>query len=601
LSRVVEKPLRIAANVRAGYVLDGKYRIERVIGVGGMGVVAAARHLELGTRVAIKLLLLGDMDAEEAIERFSREARAVSHLRSEHTVRVHDVGRAADGTPYMVMEYLVGQDLDALLAEAGTLDVSVVVGFVIHACEAIAEAHSLGIIHRDLKPRNLFLTQRPDGSLLVKVLDFGIAKRVEAGESPALTKTMSVMGSPSYMSPEQMRAARDVDARTDIWSLGVCLYELLTGAVPFDGETAIAICAAAMKDEARPPDQLRADIPGGLSRVVMQCLRKDPADRFQDVAELMEALEPFAEPSESGASARVRQTLAAAISAAERVAPEASTAPASAPPPAPALAPTPGPPTVLDARRARRKRTRLLASLVAGALGIALATALTLSQRPRTPNVAATVAPAAPPLANDPAPGTPAPMVAPIASVEVLTLPPVDMPAARRPRVARAVTPEVPAPGLSTTATPPAATSAAATAAIAPDPAPVPVAPAPAPNPPAPDPPAFVVASARVLVGSASGVVGTTATNVNRGLSGLGGPATACYRNTLPRMSAPFDGTGTLHIETDEEGHVVDARLGGALAGAVGACIAAAARGRQIPNVDTGRVRADLPVTFVSR
>ncbi len=292
--------------VTVGDVLGGKYRIERLLGAGGVGLVAEAVHLELGQRVAIKVLkddVEGDLK-----ERFLREARASVRLKSEHVVRVTDVGRSVDGAPYIVMELLAGEDLGHMLTR-GPLTVEFAVSLILQACEGLAEAHAHGIVHRDLKPRNLFLTQRVHGDPLLKVLDFGIAKTYDPNsKSKELTATESVFGSPQYMSPEQMRATRNVDARADVWSLGVCLYELLTGTLPFDAPTVPLICVQVLTTE--PPSLLvkRPDVPPDLWNVIQRCLSKDPDARWSDVAQLAGALEPFA-PSARGATLRVGAVL----------------------------------------------------------------------------------------------------------------------------------------------------------------------------------------------------------------------------------------------------------------------------------------------------
>jgi serine/threonine-protein kinase len=254
-----------------------------------MGVVLRVTHLHLGEELAIKLLspeLAGDPDVRA---RFLREAQSAVRLRGEHVTRVSDVGMLPEGAPYIVMEYLRGGDLSAELGHRGMLPPSEIVDYVLQACEALAEAHALGIVHRDIKPSNLFLTHRPDGTPLVKVLDFGISKAPIAG--PLLTRTDTVMGTPGYMSPEQMKASKDVDARTDIWALGIVLYECLNGRRPFDAES---FSATVLRAATEPPPPMDPRIPRGLQAVVLRCLEKDRAARFQSMAELTVALAPFA-------------------------------------------------------------------------------------------------------------------------------------------------------------------------------------------------------------------------------------------------------------------------------------------------------------------
>ena len=273
---------------QSGAVLLDKYRIESVLGRGGMGIVLRATHLHLGDEVALKILLPELMN-QDVHARFLREAQAVVRLRGEHVARVSDVGVLLDGAPYMVMEYLRGTDLAGELKRRGALVPGEAVDFVLQACEALAEAHAHGIVHRDIKPSNLFLTVRPDGTPLVKVLDFGISKAPIGGGS--LTRTDTVMGTPGYMSPEQMKAARDVDARTDIWALGIVLYECLNGYPPFQAE---AFSAVVLKAATEPPPPLDPRLPRGLPDIVLRCLAKDREGRFASVADLALALAPFA-------------------------------------------------------------------------------------------------------------------------------------------------------------------------------------------------------------------------------------------------------------------------------------------------------------------
>jgi serine/threonine-protein kinase len=282
-----------------GDVLAGKYRVERMVGRGGMGVVIAAWHLELDQRVALKFLQPELAERNEAAERFRREARSAAKIKSEHVARVLDVGTLDGNIPYMVMEYLEGQDLSEESRTRGVLPVQECVDYVIQAIEAVAEAHAIGIVHRDLKPENLFLSRRADGSRSVKVLDFGISKTLVLGSADgrSLTETSTMMGSPLYMSPEQMRAPRDVDARSDIWSIGAILYDLLTGRPPYLADSVMELCTLVLEAEPTPLRDMRADIPSGLEQVVARCLAKDRGKRWASVAEVARALLPYASPS----------------------------------------------------------------------------------------------------------------------------------------------------------------------------------------------------------------------------------------------------------------------------------------------------------------
>ena len=277
--------------VEIGQVLAGKYKVEDVLGVGGMGVVVAARHLQLDQVVALKFLLPEAIANPEALGRFEREARNAARLRSEHVARIIDVGTLEGGAPYIVMEFLQGSDLAGVLAQQRALPIPVAVDFILQTCDAIAEAHALGIIHRDLKPQNLFVTRRHDNTSLVKVLDFGISKSTAAGGDFAATSTQAVMGSPAYMSPEQMRSAKLVDARTDVWALGIILYELVVGHVPWKADTFTELCFKIAID---PPPPFPSAQQAGFEEVVWRCLEKDPDRRFSDVYALAVALSPFA-------------------------------------------------------------------------------------------------------------------------------------------------------------------------------------------------------------------------------------------------------------------------------------------------------------------
>jgi eukaryotic-like serine/threonine-protein kinase len=290
----MEDQQKPAAGVNEGDVLAGKYRIDKVLGVGGMGVVVAAHHIQLDEKVAIKFLLPQALASKETVARFAREARAAVKIKSEHVARVSDVGTLDNGAPYMVMEYLQGGDLSEWLKQRGAMPIDLAVEFVLQACEAIAEAHALGIVHRDLKPSNLFATRRADGSNTVKVLDFGISKTGKDTAGMQMTATSSVMGSPLYMSPEQLQSSKDVDARSDIWSIGIILHELLTGDSPFQAETMPQLVVGIMSSPPPPLRNKRPEAPRGLELVILKCLDKDRGKRYQTIGDLAVALLEFA-------------------------------------------------------------------------------------------------------------------------------------------------------------------------------------------------------------------------------------------------------------------------------------------------------------------
>lgn len=272
-----------------GAVLAGRYRVERILGQGAMGVVVAARHVDLGELFAVKLLLPQALAIPQAVDRFLREARAAARIKSEHAVKVTDVGRLEDGSPYMVMEHLSGSDLQQLVRSQGPLPIEEAVTYVVQACDAIAEAHALGIVHRDLKPSNLFLTRRRNGTPCVKVLDFGISKQI-VQEAVDLTKTGDVFGTPLYMAPEQMAQSKNADARSDIWSMGIVLYQLLTGTTPFHASTITEVVARVLQEEALHPSVRRPGIPPALDGIVIRCLQKKADLRFQTIDDLAAAL-----------------------------------------------------------------------------------------------------------------------------------------------------------------------------------------------------------------------------------------------------------------------------------------------------------------------
>ncbi|HEX6243900.1 MAG TPA: protein kinase [Polyangiales bacterium] len=309
-------------------MLADKYRVERLLGRGAMGIVVAARHILLDEKFAIKLLHADALSDAECVERFAREARAAAKIKSEHVVRVVDVGSLPSGAPYMVMEHLDGGDLDAWIEQRGPQPIEQAVEFMLQACVAVADAHALGIVHRDLKPSNLFCVRRSDGQLCLKLLDFGISKFAKQGPSAAQVElgevapqSSWVMGSPAYMSPEQLAAPGEVDSRSDIWSLGVILHELLAAAAPFDGKTTGELVGAIRTGPTPSIRAQRPDVPAALEEVIATCLAKCPDERYADVGELAGALAPFAPSHALGLVGRTASIVAASKAAAARLPP----------------------------------------------------------------------------------------------------------------------------------------------------------------------------------------------------------------------------------------------------------------------------------------
>jgi serine/threonine protein kinase len=424
---VSSTPGSIDAGVDLGEIFLGKYRVDSILGHGGMGVVALCTHLELNERVAIKMLRRDVLDDPDAVARFMREAQAVVKLKSEFVARVTDVGRSDTDVPYMVMEYLEGHDLGELLDERGSIGQPWAVELTLQACEALAEAHSIGIVHRDVKPTNLFVTWRPDGSSLIKVLDFGISKSPIVN-AMQLTQTQSLLGTPAYMSPEQMRSARMVDSRTDIWSLGTVLYELLEGRRPFEAESFSEMCVKVAVD---PPGAM-TNTPADLQEVVLRCLAKAPEHRYASMAELARDLVPFSnDPHQAQVLVErmsrmlrrsqaidwdpARTSMPMPIRSAERPAePEPVIADASIPVPrlSRRLMAGPIPSKTLAVPPRKRRGAILLAVLVAAAIGVAISVL-----RAPSPGRAGTVEltrPITPPTSDPPPP------IGPGSAVEVV-------------------------------------------------------------------------------------------------------------------------------------------------------------------------------------
>ncbi len=409
MSDVVENPPHGTLPFVQGDILAGKYRIDRVLGLGGMGVVVAATHLQLDQKVALKFMLPEALRLPALVERFAREARAAARLKSDHVARVLDVGTLDSGSPYMVMEYLEGRDLGSIVERQGQMPIEVAVDCVLQACDAVAEAHALGIVHRDLKPRNLFMTGRNDGRALVKVLDFGISKQTTSSDL-SLTRTTEIIGSPNYMSPEQLRSARSVDERSDIWALGVILYELLTAQVPFVAESVTQLTAMVCIEPPRPIESLRADVPRDLVKIVKRCLEKDPAARFQAVAQLAAALQPFAPADSRDLAVRIARIGAKRSSSSA----SSSQDPVTTGPGTPANWSDSGAIAATTGFGRKKVALGVLLALGAGALVVA---ALALWPKPPTPAPSFSAAPAVS------APGAPAFAIASAPVTTLATLP----------------------------------------------------------------------------------------------------------------------------------------------------------------------------------
>ncbi len=472
------------AGVRQGDILAGKYRVERVLGVGGMGVVVAAHHIQLDEKVALKFLLPEALGNPEAVARFAREARAAVKIKSEHVARVSDVGTLPNGSPYMVMEYLEGGDLAAWIKQRGAMPIEQAVEFVLQACVAVADAHALGIVHRDLKPANLFCVRRSDGQLTIKVLDFGISKMndVSGHAAGSVTRTSALMGSPLYMSPEQMRSSKDVDSLTDIWALGIILFELMTGRPAFLAESVTELAIKVASEPTPAIQSVRADVPPGLAAIVTRCLEKDRRRRFANVAELAVALLPFAPKRARTSVERISGIIqGAGLSVSGGMMQQVSQT---------AMAPSYGtqvfdgtlPPVGRTTVGSPRRKAAVGVGIAGGVVLVALVGAMFMLKRAKTsseePQAAAQTAasPAVPPPAQAPtaaavlaaAPVAPAPVAAaPVqtASAAQPALAPAPEPAVT---TSKKKSPNVPAPSPS----PPAAHPAA--------PAPAPPAPAPA-------------------------------------------------------------------------------------------------------------------------
>jgi len=447
-----------------GQKIAGRYVVDRLLGVGGMGVVAGGRYPELGQKVAIKFLKPEYADEKVVNDRFMREARVAAKVKSAHFVRVYDVGRHDSGVPYYVMEMLHGKDLSDELKSRGPLPVEDAVDYILQACVGVAELHALGVVHRDLKPSNLFVTDRT-----IKVLDFGISKEQVTETRGALTATDNVLGTPQYMSPEQIKHSKDVDGRADIWALGVILYELLTTKLPFvaEGSGVGELFARILYFEPTKPTEHRPDLPPALEEVLMKCLTRDAAARYADVAAFAEALRPFASKKSQARIETVQEVLATPHPAAGDSEPPPPVSPVALAPTTPANVSqkatvqvgkrTPASDPVVSAHADAesihassvelglpKKRTGTVTYAVIAAGALVVGTVAFVMSRPADHGAPATAEPA-PPVSIAPAAST-APSPPPLDSSPFVVPPPPSASAAVKAAPAVKVTPKPPPP-----------------------------------------------------------------------------------------------------------------------------------------------------------
>jgi serine/threonine-protein kinase len=594
-----------------GQVVAGKFAVEERLGAGAMGVVYRARQLALDRTVAIKVLhreLAADV---EFADRFAREARAASRLDHPNSIRIFDFGQDNNGLLYIAMEHVEGSDLFASVSQRGRLSSKEMVEILVQVLAALAVAHEMGVVHRDLKPENIMIVRgtSDDGQAMdvVKVCDFGIAKMLGApavaeGESRRKHSTTGlIIGTPAYMSPEQARGEAQ-DARSDLYAVGVVLYELLTGRVPFEAETLLAVALKHVSDEPVAPSARVPGVDAKLEAICLKALQKKPAERYQSAREMRLAL-LFA-ANQPGFGSTLPPVLAVPR-------PQFN----SSKPTFTGVAPAGG------RVRAKRSRAWLLLLLVpAGSLLLLRgrhslssdahesgAQAQGLSPR-ASPSVALNASSDAPPEAATGAPSADTPNGATASSA-------VPVSAALQRAVLGAKRRGLSGDAAGSAALPQVGDASSGSGEPAPEPQNPPVrAPAPAVQPApvaagpvvsaavaalaSPQEPTYDLSAARVAIGTAKNAVGATALSVTRTVSAATARITACYKAALPQLGRVFEGAGTLHVDTDGAGVITDARLSGPIRGRVTTCVSAAVQGLRVANVDTGSASADVPLSF---
>ena len=558
-------------------VIAGKYRIEARTGAGSMGAIYRARHVSLDKVVCLKIMHDDVAHMPEQVARFEREARAASRLDHPSSVRVLDHGTETDGTMYIVMEFVDGRDLFELLAD-GPFAAERIVDILGQTLSALAAAHDVGILHRDLKPENIMVSTEvaDDGTLheRVKVCDFGIAHLAEANRSsgPRITAKGFIVGTPEYMSPEQARAEIP-DARSDLYSVGVLLFQLLTGTLPFEADTAVGVALKQVGEEPPRPRDINPTAHPALEEICLRAMRKVPAERYASAREMRSALMTALAATPSDTSHREEH---ATLTEEPTPAPEVGSLPA--------VLFRPGP-----WRRARSRR-RAVAVLFAGAATLGITGLGVAQQHLRGPaDVDTRTALIDPSRITAPSDDPVAPRApGPTTDLEVnIALPPAPE-SAERP---------LPPPPPPPTPAPPAPPVVTAVAAAAPSPSTA----APAKLGKATPLPSYDRDFAHIEVGVPLRVSGATPLAVRAAIGPARTKLDACYRDALPRIAGSFDGSATLHVETDDVGVVRNAYVRGALSTEVGPCIARAVIGARVRNVDTGIASADVELTYRAR
>jgi eukaryotic-like serine/threonine-protein kinase len=619
-----------STDLMVGRTIGEKFVLEALIGAGAMGAVYRAHQIALDKTVAVKVMHRGLLADPTFATRFHREAKAASRLDHPNSIRILDFGEEPDGLLYIVMDYLDGRDLLHVIQEDWPLPPWRTVEILAQALSALGVAHDMGVLHRDLKPENIMVLRHvnDDGSPadVVKVLDFGIAKIIDTRESekPPVSSTYAklstggmLVGTPAYMSPEQAQG-EPLDARSDLYSVGVILYQILTMCLPFEAASAVGLLLKHVHEKPPAPSSVSSAVHAGLETVCLKAMSKQRRDRYPNAREMRAALRTAIglDARQSGPERLDNSSPSPSVVHVGQQAPlSRANADTATLPSIPSL-----PPSAIFANVSTVTPRRVSPRWIVGSVFIVVVS-VWLAARFRA------AAPAAPPQALvSPTPTVmlPAPTALSVPIPE--PVPPPERRAAtaasvsgslrRGVKAKAAPAPEVPAesgpaaasvpPAVDDVPLVPAVTSAAVPVAVAETPVMPPPAvverPAPVPlRPPPVAPPRLNPALARVEIGTATATTGTTAYNVGKTLAPLAQKLTACYRNALLEQTRASDEGGVLHVETNEVGIIMEARLDGPLAASAGRCIVEAVRGRRISNVDTGNASADVPLAFKVR